>query len=181
MLTVRSPAWKAALACAAFALLFFCFLTERADICVANPLSFDEDLGYGHAHGRGAAKHKGDDEDADGDRPEIHAARVPVFGPHERDVISRYYHNLYAGLPPGLAKRGGQLPPGLERHLQRNGTLPPGLQKSLQPLPHDLARRLPRLPTPYARGIIGTDVILLDHRTSAILDIIRNAAILAGK
>ncbi len=33
------------------------------------------------------------------------------------------------GLPPGLAKRGGNLPPGLERHVERSGQLPPGLEK----------------------------------------------------
>lgn len=35
------------------------------------------------------------------------------------------------GLPPGLAKRGGNLPPGLQKHLMRHGQLPPGLQKRL--------------------------------------------------
>ncbi len=34
-----------------------------------------------------------------------------------------------AGLPPGLAKRGGNLPPGLQRHVDRTGQLPPGLEK----------------------------------------------------
>ncbi|MGH8246109.1 MAG: hypothetical protein ACREUU_06730 [Gammaproteobacteria bacterium] len=33
------------------------------------------------------------------------------------------------GLPPGLAKRGGNLPPGLQRHIDRTGQLPPGLEK----------------------------------------------------
>lgn len=37
----------------------------------------------------------------------------------------------FQGLPPGLAKRGGQLPPGLQKHLLRTGQLPPGLQKRL--------------------------------------------------
>jgi hypothetical protein len=57
---------------------------------------------------------------------------VPVFGPRDRDLIGGYYQNQYSNLPPGLAKRGGNLPPGLERQLQRNGTLPPGLQKLLE-------------------------------------------------
>ena len=33
-----------------------------------------------------------------------------------------------SGLPPGLAKRGGNLPPGLEKK-RRAGNLPPGLEK----------------------------------------------------
>lgn len=41
--------------------------------------------------------------------------------------------NQYAwgsrNLPPGLAKRGGNLPPGLQRQLDRRGHLPPGLEK----------------------------------------------------
>lgn len=32
-------------------------------------------------------------------------------------------------LPPGLAKRNGNLPPGLQRHIDRTGHLPPGLEK----------------------------------------------------
>jgi hypothetical protein len=42
------------------------------------------------------------------------------------------YYNGY-GLPPGLAKRGGQLPPGLQKHLWKHGALPPGLQKKIGP------------------------------------------------
>jgi hypothetical protein len=38
------------------------------------------------------------------------------------------------GLPPGLAKRGGQLPPGLQKHLWKHGSLPPGLQKKIGPM-----------------------------------------------
>jgi len=49
---------------------------------------------------------------------------APVFIPDDRDVISDYYRNRSANLPPGLEKRGGYLPPGLARQLERNGTLP---------------------------------------------------------
>src|SRR5439155_4435576 len=55
------------------------------------------------------------------------------FEAHERDAIFGYYANPSQGLPPGLAKRGGNLPPGLEKQLVRNGTLPPGLEKRLEP------------------------------------------------
>ena len=97
------------------------------------------------------------------------------FLPEELRMIREYYtHSNTKGLPPGLAKRGGNLPPGLQKHLQRNGTLPPGLQKRLEPLPVDLDRRLPRIPEDWGRVILGRDVLLIDRRTNRILDIIEN-------
>jgi hypothetical protein len=68
----------------------------------------------------------------------------------------------YRDLPPGLAKRGGDLPPGLERQLQRNGTLPPGLQKRVRLLPDQCNERLPRLPGGWARVVLGARIMLLD-------------------
>ena len=101
--------------------------------------------------------------------------RPAVFLPEERRIIRDYYQSgATAGLPPGLAKRGGKLPPGLQKQLQKNGTLPPGLQKRLQPIPTDLDRRLPPVPEIWERVIIGRHVILLDRRTNRILDIIEN-------
>jgi hypothetical protein len=82
-------------------------------------------------------------------------------------------------LPPGLAKRGGKLPPGLQKHLEKNGQLPPGLQKRLEPLPSALDRRLPPIPEYWERVIVERNVILLDRRTNRILDIIENVIGLA--
>jgi hypothetical protein len=73
-----------------------------------------------------------------------------------------------------LAKRGGKLPPGLQKKLDKDGKLPPGLQKRLEPLPIDLDRRLPRLPEYWERVILERDIILIDRRTERILDIIEN-------
>lgn len=42
-----------------------------------------------------------------------------VFGSRDRDIIRDYYRDQYSDLPPGLAKRGGNLPPGLQKHLER--------------------------------------------------------------
>ena len=105
----------------------------------------------------------------------VDKGRPALFLPEERRIIRDYYQSgATAGLPPGLAKRGGKLPPGLQKHLQKNGTLPPGLQKRLQPIPTDLDRRLPPVPEIWERVIIGRAVILLDRRTNRILDIIEN-------
>ena len=98
-------------------------------------------------------------------------------------MIEEYYRRgkkgNSKGLPPGLAKRGGNLPPGLQKHLQKNGQLPPGLQKRLEPLPVDLDRRLPRLPDYWERLVLERDVILIDRRSNRILDIIEDVTALA--
>ena len=102
--------------------------------------------------------------------------RPAYFLPEERRIIENYYRSVgpSKGLPPGLAKRGGNLPPGLQKHLDKNGKLPPGLQKRLEPLPKDLNSRLPRLPDYWERVILERDVILIDRRSNIILDIIEN-------
>ena len=94
-----------------------------------------------------------------------------VFGDRDRQVIREYCSKPSSNLPPGLAKRGGQLPPGLEKQLQRNGQLPPGLQKKVQPFPVELERRLPPLPTNYARVCIGGRGLIVDAQFN-IVDII---------
>ena len=113
----------------------------------------------------------------------IHALdpnRPDRFLAEERRAIEDYYRAINnkkkqkKGLPPGLAKRGGNLPPGLQKKLERDGQLPPGLQKRVEPLPVDLEHRLPQLPESWQRGVIERDVILLDRRTNRILDIIEN-------
>lgn len=96
-----------------------------------------------------------------------------VFTREEVTVINRYFTENRSGLPPGLAKRD-RLPPGLERQLQRNGTLPPGLQKKVQPLPPDLERRLRVLPTGWRRVVIAGNVIMMNEKTAAIYDVVRN-------
>jgi hypothetical protein len=96
------------------------------------------------------------DEDGDYDRggPE-------AFSTYDRRIISQCFVDDRAGLPPGLAKRD-RLPPGLERHLERNGTLPPGLQRRVQPLPDQCVARLPQLPMNWSRVVLGGRIMLLD-------------------
>jgi len=98
---------------------------------------------------------------------------VPIFTSQQRTLITSWFRNSRSNLPPGLAKRD-RLPPGLEKQLRERGTLPPGLQKRLSPLPDDLDRQLPRLPGGYRRGVVGGNVILMNDKTSVIVDIIRN-------
>ncbi len=98
------------------------------------------------------------------------SARVVVFSGRDQEMIRRYFQTNTSNLPPGLAKRGGNLPPGLERHLQRNGTLPPGLQKRIQPFPQELSQQMSPLPAGYSRVIIGARVLIID-RANRIFDV----------
>jgi hypothetical protein len=117
----------------------------------------------GHGKGKGHNKHEqSDDEQGD--------ARYR-FRPEDREFITTYYSKHGSGLPPGLAKRNGDLPPGLEKHLERNGTLPPGLEKKLQPCPVEIARQLPPLPPDYQRSVIGASIVVFNRRTNVIVDV----------
>ncbi len=87
----------------------------------------------------------------------------------DRDLVTRHYT---ANLPPGLAKRGGDLPPGLAAQLRRNGTLPPGLQKRIQPFPRTLLDQLSPLPTGYRYGIVDEHVIIYRPDNFLIGDVI---------
>jgi hypothetical protein len=70
------------------------------------------------------------------------------------------------GLPPGLAKRD-QLPPGLAK---RGNRLPPGLMKS--DLPPNLEKGLPDLPEDVERVVVDDDVLLVQRGTDLILDVL---------
>jgi hypothetical protein len=87
-----------------------------------------------------------------------------IFSEYDQRMIRSYFYSNRRNLPPGLAKRDGDLPPGLERRLRRDGTLPPGLQRRVEPFPWELNRRLPRLPEGYSRVVIaGRALIVADN------------------
>ena len=87
-------------------------------------------------------------------------ASAPEFSRRDRREI-RSCFTYASNLPPGLAKRD-KLPPGLEKHVERNGTLPPGLQKRAQPLPEVCNSRLAPLPADWSRVVLSGRVLLLD-------------------
>lgn len=97
-----------------------------------------------------------------------------AFGPRDRVVIGEYFRDISSRLPPGLSRRNGDLPPGLERQLRKNGRLPNGLEKRIAPFPRELNGRLAPLPRHYTRGLIGGTAVVIDQRTMTILDIIPN-------
>jgi hypothetical protein len=109
------------------------------------PAAAKQGKGQGKGHGKGHDKEK-----------------VVVFTSTDR--------RLFRGLPPGLAKRNGDLPPGLEKQLRRNGRLPPGLEKKLTPFPVEIERRLPPCPPDVHRGFIGGVAVMYSSRTGLVLD-----------
>lgn len=124
--------------------------------------------GESYREGRRTDKIRSYDADDD-DSAGRSGGGLPVFSTRDQRLIRSYFADT-SNLPPGLAKRGGNLPPGLERQLQRNGTLPPGLQKRVQPFPENLSSKLPRLPAGYSRVILAGKAMILD-RNSKILDL----------
>ncbi len=125
------------------------------------------------ANAQGKGHSKGSDQTTGDKIRQVLPEAERVFSREEVTVINRYFTDNRNGLPPGLAKRD-RLPPGLERQLQRNGTLPPGLQKKVQPLPPELERRLRVLPTGWRRVVIAGNVIMMNEKSAAIYDIVRN-------
>ena len=124
--------------------------------------------GNGNGKGKGHDKHREDQ----GQNEDPYSRYG--FQAHDREVISSYYTKKGKGLPPGQAKKNGNLPPGLEKQLERNGTLPPGLQKKLQPCPVELSHQLPPLPPDYRRAVIGAHIVVLNKNTNIIVDIFKD-------
>jgi hypothetical protein len=91
-----------------------------------------------------------------------HRGYAQAFSDDDRRIIRSCYSQDYSNLPPGLAKRGGNLPPSLERQLHRNGTLPPGLQRRVQPLSQSCERRLPPIPSGWFRVALSGRIMMLD-------------------
>jgi hypothetical protein len=127
--------------------------------------------------GRGQAKHQNKAKVEKVEKKEGRTA-IPrnaptIFGSRDREIISSYYGRR-SGLPPGLAKRGGDLPPGLEKQLRRNGRLPPGLEKKIRPFPAELERQLGPLPRGYRRGILDNHAVVYRTDNETLADILRD-------
>jgi len=124
-------------------------------------------LAQGNSHGKG--KGKGHGGGAPGGAAGI------MFTESDRGMINDWMRRqTTANLPPGLAKRGGSLPPGLEKQLRKNGRLPPGLDRGTwSPFPPDLVRVLPPLPPNYDRGFIGGRAAIILKGTQIVVDIFK--------
>ena len=80
----------------------------------------------------------------------------PTFSETERKIIEAFYGKPSGPLAASSAKPGNVLDSGLRP----------------AKLPSDLLARLPDLPAPYTRYILGADVVLVNRDTHAILDVI---------
>lgn len=123
------------------------------------------------AQGKGKGKGKG--HGGGGAQPQ--SSQQYFFSDSDRGLITTWVRRQQvANLPPGLAKRGGALPPGLEKQLRRNGRLPPGLDKRMwSPFPQDLIAVLPPLPPSYDRGFIGGQAAIVFKGTQIVVDIFK--------
>ena len=139
------------------------------------------DTGKPAETGKAAEKSKGkskadiEKQKKEDEERERQAAKGLAFGKDNEKKIRDWFGNSsnLQGLPPGLAKRE-ELPPGLQKHLERNGTLPPGLQKRIQPLPTKLESQLPKPAPGTKRVVVAGNVVLLEERSSKVLDIVRD-------
>lgn len=148
------------IACKKFSMLALCMVMSLA-IALAVP--------KGNGKAKGHEKHHNEEDQAEAANTSV---AVSIFMAGDRDLIRNHYRGGdRRGLPPGLAKRGGDLPPGLQKQLIRKGHLPPGLEKKLYPFPVELERRLPPLRPHLIRGIIGGSAVIYDKNTRVILDI----------
>ncbi len=87
------------------------------------------------------------------------------FSEAERKVILNYY-----------AQAGGRTATGsIPAQRARAGELLDSGQRPNK-LPVELAKRLPDLPNPYTRLILGADVLLVNRDSHAILDVIPQIA-----
>jgi hypothetical protein len=145
--------------CRRISILAMCLLMSLA-IAVAGP--------KGNGKGKGEEKHA----HGNGKAAVVKApVAVNIFVQNDRDLIRHHFRTNRKNLPPGLAKRGGDLPPGLEKQLIRNGHLPPGLEKKIYLFPVEVERRLPPLRPGLIRGVIGASAVILDSKTKVILDV----------
>ena len=96
---------------------------------------------------------------------------VIIFSDSDREKIMHYYKKSgnFKKIPPGLAKKQ-ELPPGLQKHIEKHGELPPGLEG--RSLPADLERSLTRLPVGYVRLKIGGDLIIMNQKTRVVFDVV---------
>lgn len=91
-----------------------------------------------------------------------------VFNERQRNIVRECVNSGRSGLPPGLAKKD-DLPPGLQKQIQRNGALPPGLEKKVRQLPYACSDELPNIPGGWERVILSGRILLL-NRDRRIVD-----------
>lgn len=96
------------------------------------------------------------------------------FSKDEVNIIASWYRehgSVSQGKPRG--KKGGGLPPGIAKNLQRGKPLPPGIAK--QYLPDSLVHVLPAPPRGFERIVVDGKVLLVEIATRVVHDILTDA------
>lgn len=107
------------------------------------------------------------------ERPPLAQLRIgATFSGSDREVVRTWYGDQ--------TRRAGHCPPGLAK--KNNGCLPPGQAKKYKigqplaqdvvwyPVPSALSLRLPPLPVGHGYIRVGADIVLVDHRSSIVID-----------
>lgn len=150
-------------------------------------------------HQQKEAKSKGKDKSvekgqvAKSDKGKGKADHKRYFSPHEHDVIREYYaghsNSGHKGgkvkdLPPGLQKkleRGGELPPGWQRKLERGDVVDHEVRAASHPIPEQLADRLPYDAATEEIIRVQDKVIRMSKGEGTIIDVIDIADVLVGR
>ena len=105
-----------------------------------------------------------------------------VFSAIEKKIIEDFFGERASKAVSGKKNKksknkgkSGELPPGLQKHIEKHGTLPPGLAK--KPLPPGLAKRLGATRSGFRRLIVGDDVLLVEAATGIVYDIIKHIVV----
>ncbi len=107
-----------------------------------------------------------------------------VFSTIEKKIIEDFFGKRASKAVSGKKNKSknskykgksGELPPGLQKHIEKYGTLPPGLQR--KQLPPGLAKRLGSTRSGLKRLIVGDDVLLVEAATGIVYDIIKDIVV----
>jgi len=94
-----------------------------------------------------------------------------VFSDGEASIIRAHYRD-HDGPRAGSGKGKKRLPAGIAKNLQRGKRLPPGIAR--QPLPADLADRLPTPPNGFERIVLSGKVLLVEIATEVVHDVLED-------
>jgi hypothetical protein len=133
-------------------------------------LGFAASMGY--AQGNGNDHEKGHYKDKHSNRDHDRDARVYTYSysKHDRDELHNWYDLHRGNLPPGLAKKD-RLPPGWEKKVVVHQVMPVEYREYVRPAPVEIVRVLPPPPPDCEHVIVGGHIVLMNRKTSVILDI----------
>jgi hypothetical protein len=145
--------------------------------------------------GKKSSKEEKDDDDDNNIVSDNESILDEIFSDEERDVIRDYYNEnaasgtgQYKGkkkdLPPGLQKkleRGGELPPGWQKKLARGEVLDPELRYQSEYLPRDLLSRLDERDAATEILRIQDKIVRVSKGEGTIIDMIDLADVLTGR